>query len=394
MIQIQLKLKLNKKQEGILEEWLLILFRVWNWAIRKIELDKVGKAYYKDTKVKFDRVGKICYTENTFKNLLAHHSKKLGIPSHTIQGILETAWRAWDRCYKQKAKKPKLKGARNKLHSIPFPDPISRPKDFRVKFPILGLLKYHKQEVPEGKIKCGRIIKRASGWYLCLFIDTKPQAIPHKKNKAVGIDPGFTTHLTTTDEELNQIARETKKDRFREIEERLKQAQKGKDKKLVSRLMERLKNRRKDDHHKLSRKLVENCEEIYFSKDNIQSISKKPKPQKKKNGKFKKSIRFGKSVSEAGHYQLRQMISYKCTASGRIFMEVESKDSTKTCSECKAKTGPTGKAGLSVRQWKCTECGAQHDRDKNAAENTLFCGKKITYEQKHPLLGSGRASSL
>lgn len=38
--------------------------------------------------------------------------------------------------------------------------------------PGLGKVKFHKQTVPEGKIKGGRAIKRASGWYLCLFIDT------------------------------------------------------------------------------------------------------------------------------------------------------------------------------------------------------------------------------
>ena len=72
--------------------------------------------------------------------------------------------------------------------------------------------------------------------------------------------------------------------------------------------------------------------------------------------------------------QLRQMISYKCTASGRKYVEVDSKFSTMTCSHCLARTGPTGKAGLSVRQWECTECRTSHDRDQNAAINTLIAG--------------------
>lgn len=39
MIQAQLKLRLNKKQENTLTGWLWNLTGVWNWAIRKIELD-------------------------------------------------------------------------------------------------------------------------------------------------------------------------------------------------------------------------------------------------------------------------------------------------------------------------------------------------------------------
>lgn len=39
MIQAQLKLRLNSKQEALLAGWLWNLTGVWNWAVRKIELD-------------------------------------------------------------------------------------------------------------------------------------------------------------------------------------------------------------------------------------------------------------------------------------------------------------------------------------------------------------------
>ena len=366
MIQTQIKLKLNSTQEKELERYLFHLYKVWNWAIRKIELDGKDSIYHR----KYD-----------LSPLLNGVSKKLDLPSRSIQGILEMAWTAWQRCYKKISKKPKLKGMRNKLSSIPFPDPIKYPTNNRIKLPKIGSVKFHKQDIPEGKIKCGRVVKRASGWYLCLFIDAMPKAIAQINNRVIGIDPGFKKNITTSEEDLDKILDKYKKKRFEEIKKRLSQAQRGKDKSLVSRLMERLKNRRKDDNHKLSRKLVEECEFIAFSKDSIQKIAKKPKPEKKKNGKFKRSIRFGKSVQEAGHYQLRQMLSYKCTASGRKYKEVDSKDSTITCSLCRAKTGPTGKAGLSVREWVCSGCGARHDRDRNAAINTLIAGLGMSLER-------------
>jgi len=107
MIQRQLKLRLNTAQAHQLDTWLWHLTGVWNWAIRKIEADA------KDG---------IDYSQQAFHNLLADHGKKLGIPSHTLQGMLDTAHIAWQRCYKKLAKKPKLKGRRNRLTSIPFPD--------------------------------------------------------------------------------------------------------------------------------------------------------------------------------------------------------------------------------------------------------------------------------
>lgn len=345
MIQTQLKLRLNSTQEKILLEWLMSLTRIWNWAIRKIELDAKDGIYY---------------TKKQFQNLLAEHGKKLGIPSHTIQGMLCIAWDAWHRCFKKLAKKPRLKGVRNRLNSIPFPDPIKSLEDNRIKMPGIGSLRFHKQDIPEGKIKCARIIHRASGWYLCLFIDAKPRVIIPKAAEVVGIDPGYKTSLT-----LSSGQKIEKEKYLKRVERRLAQSQRGKRKKLTARIQERIKNRRKDANHKLSRKLVEENKTIVFSKDSIQKLAKKN----------------GKSVAEHGHYQLRQMLSYKCTASGRKYIEVDSKDSTRTCSKCLAKTGPTGRAGLSVRQWMCTECGALHDRDHNAAINTLIAGLGTSLER-------------
>jgi len=36
--------------------------------------------------------------------------------------------------------------------------------------------------------------------------------------------------------------------------------------------------------------------------------------------------------------------------------------------------GPTGVSKLVVRLWGCSECGAEHDRDVNAARNILYAG--------------------
>ena len=84
MIVRKLKLKLNASQELELERWLLSLSSVYNFAVRKIELDARDKIYH---------------TPQRFQNLLNGHSKKLGIPSHTIQGTLMQAYGAWQRCF-------------------------------------------------------------------------------------------------------------------------------------------------------------------------------------------------------------------------------------------------------------------------------------------------------
>jgi hypothetical protein len=73
MVQHQLKLRLNRKQEQTLDSWLYHLASVHNWALRKLELDARNSIYY---------------TRKDFQNLLANHGERLGIPSHTLQGQL------------------------------------------------------------------------------------------------------------------------------------------------------------------------------------------------------------------------------------------------------------------------------------------------------------------
>jgi putative transposase len=177
MVQYQLKLRLNRDRERTFDTWLYHLASVHNWAIRKIELDARDGIYY---------------SRKEFQNLLANRSDRLGIPSHTIQGQLCIVYDSWQKCFQGQAKRPRFKSKRNRLNSISFPDPFREPKDNKISIPGIGRVRFHKQRLSEGKIKCGRIVKRASGWYLCLFIDAQPKPIPAvaNSNRAGRIDPG------------------------------------------------------------------------------------------------------------------------------------------------------------------------------------------------------------
>jgi transposase len=338
MIVRTLKLKPTKKQEAQLLDWLNILTGVYNWGLRKIECNAQNKIFF---------------SKMSFQNLLAGHGKKIGIPSHIIQGILVQVHNAWTRCFKKIAKKPHLKGMRNKLNSIPFPDKFKAPVANKISILGLGKIRYHKQELPPADIKCGRIIKKSSGWYLCLWLDTNHTFPVKKTSNAIGIDPGFSTLLTLSDGTKIENPRELRKGAHG-----LAQAQKGKRKKLAARLQERQANRRKDRNHKISRWIIENYATIYYSDDNFKGMAAK----------------FGKSVAEAGLKQLIDFITYKGSNCGRMVVPVSSFQTTMTCSSCGSLTGPTGLSGLAVRVWNCSACGAQHDRDINSAKQVLKLG--------------------
>lgn len=334
MIQHQVKLRLTPRQQRQLDRWLYHLTAVWNWGIKRIERDAEIGVYHNSL---------------VFRTLLTGHGPKMGIAQDALNGTLWTAHAAWQRCFKRVAGKPRLKGRRNRLNSIAFAHG-SKVIEGRLVIPIVGRVRFHKQQIPKGRISQMRIVKRASGWYACLFIKAELSTIPAVAHNEIGIDPGFKSLLTLSSGE--------KIDHPRELEAsaiRLAQAQRGGNKRLTARIQGRIANRRRDRNHKLSRRLVSENRLIAFSADDHSAIAG----------------RFGKSVSSSSHYQIRQMLAYKCRAGGREYIEVSNRNSTKTCSNCGALSGPSGLSALAVRQWRCGDCGSHHDRDVNAALNTL-----------------------
>jgi len=340
----ELKLKLTYKQEKELDRWLFHLTSVYNWGLRKIELNADNKIYFN----KFD-----------FYNLLSNHSKIMSIPSHVMSAVLLQSWTAWQRCFKKISRKPYFKGRRNKFISIPFPDTIKTIGTKEVRLVGIGKVRFFKQDIPEGKIKCGRIIKRSSGWYLLIWIDAVHTFDVKQDAPAVGIDTGFSSLLTLSDGTKIENPRELRKGA-----ERLAQAQRGRRWQTAKRIQERQANRRKDRNHKISTFLVKNYSTIYITDDNLKGQQKK----------------FGKSINEASIGNLIAMVSYKSAVhAGRKYVAVSNYKSTMTCNVCgKVNESLRGVAGLSVRFWECDRniggCGTVHDRDVNSARFTLKVG--------------------
>jgi len=93
-------------------------------------------------------------------------------------------------------------------------------------------------------------------------------------------------------------------------------------------------------------------------------------------GRAPTKTRMAKSVLDAGWGMLKAQLQYKGQQAGRCVQIVNERDTTRTCSSCGARTGPTGLDMLAVRVWMCSGCGDTHDRDVNAAKNILLAGRR------------------
>ena len=123
-------------------------------------------------------------------------------------------------------------------------------------------------------------------------------------------------------------------------------------------------NRRKDEWHKFSRQLVNDNGAIFVGNVSSQQLVK---------------TKMAKSALDAGWSMFKTMLAYKCPKfhwAGVVFDEVNEAYTTQTCAECATipDASPKGIGDLDVRHWVCGQCGAQHDRDVNAARNILARG--------------------
>ena len=89
-----------------------------------------------------------------------------------------------------------------------------------------------------------------------------------------------------------------------------------------------------------------------------------------------KKGKLAKSVYDAGWFELKRQLTYKCENAGCRFEIVNERYTTQRCSCCGEITAnsPKGRANLGIREWTCSLCNATHDRDVNASKNILRLG--------------------
>lgn len=205
----------------------------------------------------------------------------------------------------------------------------------------------------------------ASGrWYISFLCDVEVEKLP-PSNKQVGLDMGITALVTTSEGEKVTNPKTARKYRKQLATAQRHLCRKQKDskrrlraKRKIARVHEKISNTRKDQLHKLTTRLVRENQTIIVEDLSIRNMLK--------------NHCLAGSISDAGWGMIRRMLEYKCNWYGRELKVIDRWfPSSKTCSGC---GHVADKLPLSTREWRCPKCGADHDRDINAAINILSAG--------------------
>ena len=280
------------------------------------------------------------------------------IGSPTVQQVCEDYAKA-----RKQFKKAKLrwrvsnpKSSKYSLGWIPFKARAVQYKAGQIVFAGLHLNLWDSYGLSDFALRAGSFSEDSRGhWYLNVVV--KVQAKANTATTSVGIDLGLKEVAVTSD------AQRIEERFYCKLEEKLRIAQRACKKRRVKAIHAKIVNQRKDMLHKFSTDLVKNYGVIFVGDVSSAKLVK---------------TKMAKSTLDAGWSMLKTMLETKSQQAGVVFMKVNESYSTQTCSCCGSipASSPKGRAGLRIREWVCSDCGAVHDRDVNAAKNILAAGHR------------------
>jgi len=228
-------------------------------------------------------------------------------------------------------------------------------------------VKLHRELCGTPKTVCVR--RSSTGKWFVTFVcvcDAQPLS---DEPKRIGVDVGLQTFATLSNGKkiANPRFFKCEQDALAKAQRKMSKLDKGtperrKARKVVSRIHERITNRRTNFAHQESRKLVNTYGVIVLEKLAVVDMMS--------NHTQVFGNKLNKSIADVAWSQLAQFTAYKAEGAGRLFLQVDPRNTSKKCSRC----GSIVQKDLSVRIHDCPHCGLVLDRDHNAAINILALG--------------------
>jgi putative transposase len=288
--------------------------------------------------------------------------------SQVLQSVTLNLSKAFINFFEKRAKFPNFKSKHGK-QSIQYPQG-TKFVDNLIYLPKLGWVKINLHRPLDGEVKTVTISKNPSGQYFVAILTEKEGEYPaaSSKGNAIGIDLGITDFAITSTGSKYPNPRHIKKHErnLKRKQRKLSRKVKGsnsrnKARNLVAKVHQRIDNSRQDFLHKLSHKLVNENQVIVVEDLAVKNMVR--------------NHCLAKAISDCGWSSFVGMLDYKCERSGKILVKVyRFFPSSKTCSNCYHRVSFLP---LDVRQWTCSNCGNNHDRDVNAAQNLKAEGLRV-----------------
>lgn len=264
---------------------------------------------------------------------------------------------------------PRFKSKRDGIQSVTFPDNV-KVRDGKLVLPKFKTPMAMKMHRPLGGRACQATVSRDSRgkYYVSILCEEEASVLPEAPRKSIGIDLGVKEMAVCSSGERvsNPKFLEKGEKRQKFLQRQVSRKKKGSSnrrraKKALSRHHEKVANRRRDYTNKFTMRIVRENQAICVEDLNVKGMVS--------------NHHLAKSISSVAFGEITRQLEYKSGWYGRGFVKVGRwYPSSKTCSYCgHINHGLT----LKDREWTCANCGAEIDRDYNAALNIEAEGLRI-----------------
>ena len=307
--------------------------------------------------------------------------------SQCLQSVALNLSTAYKNFFEKRGGFPKFKSKHGR-QSIQYPSSV-KIEGVYIKLPgKVGKIYCKQNRVFEGKIKTTTVSLSPDGKYFVSILvdDGKELPIPSVEGNAIGIDLGLTHFAVTSDGSKYNNLRHTNKHahNLKKKQQSLSRKVKGsnrrnKARKLVAKVHSKIRRVREDFLHKLSRKIVNENQVIVVENLAVKNMVRNHNLAQRVCADRRRSDDWGsfasRAISDCGWGQFTTMLKYKSEWEGKTYLEVDRFfPSSKTCNVCLNKVDSLN---LDIRNWICSKCDTQHDRDVNAAINIRNEGLRI-----------------
>jgi putative transposase len=226
--------------------------------------------------------------------------------------------------------------------------------------------------LPDGAAPTTVTVSRdaAGRYFVSLLVEEEIAPLPAVASQ-VGIDLGLHDVVVLDNGEKvgNPHVFQQEEAKLATMQRRLAKKQRGsrnreKARRKVARIHARIADRRTDFLHKLSTRLIRENQTICVESLAVKAMAKHPT--------------LAKAIHDVGWGEFLRLLTYKAAWYRRTLIQIDRwEPSSKRCSACRQVLDTLP---LEVRAWICPNpaCGAQHDRDVNAARNILAAGLAVS----------------